>query len=491
MSRRRYAILMGAILTVFLALHLWFIFVAPTPWDWDEPVYSNIANQTLVRGYPAFQTYAAPLNYYAYQPPLHFYVLAWAYRVGGSSIVTGRIISSFAATLALGMAMLVILEATGDKQMSLLTGVLLCLDGWFQYSSLLVKLDTTAIMLGLTGTLFLIRAQKQGSNKLSALSGIFLGLATIYKHVSVVFLFAAVLLWIGRRRSHRIFVTTFLVAGIIIVLYVATMVTTVQGPFLQAMGVQIRRTLGLQEARGLGYGPIEALNALWQTYWAFAGTLVSLAFGLSTSFYRLTVKRKDNRDIQIILNLVVAASAILGVIALRNPHYLGLLIIPSNMMTAYLLVGWFRSVGGLKIDHTWQINVAMRTIGLTLLVSILALNVMTVAIRTSEFSRVNALQQAQQQVRKLDTNAVILSEEPICAMILVKTQMCFTLGNNQSSSKIKQIQPHFLVLYLTITQKPPQTGAVADLVKTGKEIMRIVGWKELVVLYEVHPPSPQ
>lgn len=467
MSKWQFVLAYLLIVGVAFASHLFF--VTRTPIDWDEPVYTQVALGVQQLGYPSLGQKMGEANgYYPFHPPLHFFVLAsWNEAIGTASIEWGRVLSSLIATATVAVAMLFTYRFTASKGSTLIAGMLLAMDGWFSYSSLLVKFDTAAILIALIGMWLVIEAL-QGRSKLAILAGLLLGLAAVYKHIAVIALISVVIHWVvtrgDGRGTHRIIIC----ASLVIAAYFVIMITTVGDPYIQASLVQIRRTLGLQEARGLQYGIPEAIEALAQTYWAFGGTLlmmliVPLTLGLMAKFHR------DDSEYSAWLPLTIWIGVTIVVLAglrLRNPHYLSYLIVPGYILAAIFLRGWLERPG------------ILRRVSIALIVLVSLSNVVTWGIRLG-FSGQDSLRAVQQAMATMPPDDIrVISEEPICVLI---QQPCTKFGFAQTESRIAAIDPQIVIVYRTVTQAPPETDAIAALLSRGVLIYPpFVGWRDTI-----------
>ncbi len=466
---------MTILVIVLLAAGLRLAFMGVTPWDWDEPVYTRIANNVQSMGHPSLDI-GGEEEWYTYHPPFHFWLLSgWYALIGDDTIWAGRLFSSLAATICVVLLMVLVWEISQDKQLTLFAGFLFATDGWFGYTSLLVKLDTTAVAIGIAGLILFVQALKTPKTGLFIATGLVIGIATIYKHVAAVFLLTIAIHWLitkGNRRQHLIVLAA---AGFVIVLYILGMAIFVGEPFTHATVVQVRRTLGQQEARGLQYGLVETLQAMFNTYWAFSGTVLVLFIGGIISIWMGRLHwQGEEHWLAVITAWALAALLMLGGIKLRNPHYLVYAIPPATVLVAEFLLG--------------LIEQRRNKLAGRLLAVLLVMSFSTFSIRATRFSPTNALGELQYQMDQLPADVTVLSEESICALI---DQPCYPFGHYQTAGQIASIpggKPQYVVVYTTTTQKPPQTEAVLELISEGQVIYSISGWKETLTIIQVESP---
>lgn len=476
MSKRVYQFFVMGALLLALITHL--VFLEATPWDWDEPVYTNVANAISQVGFPAFLiTGNGQPAFYTYHPPFHFFLMDGWYRlIGHSDIVAGRLLNSIMSIVVVGATMAIVRVITRDRFLTVVAGAILAVDGWFAYSSLLVKLDIVALAIGTIGMLLFMLSLKKGRAEYALLAGIAVGVAVIYKHVAAIFLLAVIINWILTRRNHYLHGVTLLYAGILLTMYISTMVLIVGQPYVDATVVQIRRTLGVQEARGLTYGFTEAIQALITTYWAFSGSILLLGLGGLCAF-RKAISHWQGEELELspITSWVMSAALMLALIRLRNPHYMIYLIVPVA------IIGWLEL--GVRIEvRQWRKEDEGR-LARIFVITLLALNFITLLIRVTNFSNINALSAVRIYIAdQVLPGTRILADEPICAMV---PNPCYRIGIYQSESRLAQARPQIIVLYTSTTQKPPQSEALLGLIGRSTPVYQVAGWKETITVLVV------
>lgn len=474
MSQRRFLFACIGVLALSLVLHV--IFIRVTPWDWDEPVYTSIGQATQQLGFPSFQVnQLGEAAWYPYHPPFHFYLLAnWYKLVGSNDIEAGRLLSSLSAVLTVGAAMTFTYILTRKKASTLAVGGILALDGWFNYTSLLVKLDTTATLIGLLGMTAYILAWKRNALHWVIVAGLFIGLAAIYKHVAGLFILAIALHWVLRRGRGKVQLPVLIITGGILLIYVFCMLVAVGDPYWDATFVQLKRSLGLQVSRGLNYGLTEALQALAQTYWAFAGSLLVVGAGLLITTVRTWQHLRAKKWLSILTLWVAAAAILLIGVRLRNPHYLVFLIVPAAIRV------------GLQIGIWWNAGAKWRRLAIVFSVAVITLNLCTLGIRFLQFGQSYALQNVQNYMAAMPSDMVVLSEEPVCALILASQTQCYKFGIYNTEEELRRIQPDIIITYSSITQRPPSDEGILNLLGAlGEPDRQFIGWKETLSILHV------
>jgi len=471
MIKRNFLVLVSLIIGLTLSIHV--VTVLPTPYDWDELFYTHVIKNTVEDGYPNVTFSKDSGEWFAYHPPFHFYLMSSWYQITGlNTVLGGRIYASIIAVAIVALSMRIIWKVTEKSEEAVLIGgLLLATDGWFNYTSLLVKIDSTSTLIGLVGSLFFIGAIQDQNKRWAVLSGLLVGFAAVYKHVGIIFPAAIVAHFLLTRfKNWQIEKWVFISIVAVIVLYVAGMVIIVGEPFTEATLVQIRRALGQQESRGLNFGIEEIINALVQTYWAFLGTISILTLAGLVVLKKakdLLIFRED-KDLAQIVALTLTAGVVLLSLQLRNPHYLVYLIPAASMLVGIQLAR--------RLETRFKNGV------LALLVIIVLLNGTTMVIRLTQFSLVNPLLEVHKFLNQQPADLVVLTEESICAEIV---QECYKFGNFQTLERIESINPDLLVVYTTTTHQPPQTEALLDLIAKGEPLFRVEGWKEIITVLRV------
>ncbi|MBX3062408.1 MAG: glycosyltransferase family 39 protein [Anaerolineae bacterium] len=449
-----------------------------TPWEWDEPVYTQISQGVLAHGYPTIRADPnAVQGPYLFHPPFHFFLMAgWYQLIGDQSILAGRLLSVLIGTLVVAMTMLLVYTTTHHLPATAIAGILIGIDGWFTFSSSLVKLDSTALLLGLIGMYFLHQAQQRKHFVWGVLAGLFIGGAVIYKHVAIIFVVAAIIHWLLVRQQHMRHALVLTVSMIVVISYVLLMVLTWGNTYIQQSTNQLRRSTGENTSRGLNYGITETVSALYNTYWAFAGTLIIVGCGGLLALQAAVRPKAQPQIPTVLVSWCLAAGASLAAVQLRNPHYLVYLIVPASCIVAIALV-----------NGLFAISQRVVRVSMAALIAFTGLHLLTLSLRAVVFDQTNAFLETQKYIMgNITTTATILSEEPICALV---PNPCYRFGVNASEARVKSANPQYVVTYTSLTQGPPQTPAILGLIENGAPIFTTKGWKENIVVLRV--PSIQ
>ncbi len=464
------------ILGVTLIVHL--LFIPITPRESDENVYLNVTRQVLTIGYPHLDLHQfGEKDWFTFQPFLHFSVMSgWARTVGDLTIASLRVLSSFIAVGIVGAAMWFTWLVTKERIAVLAAGAFLCIAGWITYTTGLVKIDPAATLVGILGLcVFLIAARTHINPLLWVSAGLLLGIAAVYKHTGGYVLIAVALYWLFTGRhplsENRRYVLTVQTAFVVIILYLVWMTATVQGTFLEATLIQIRRTLGLQQARGLNFGPAEFVDAIVSTYWAYSGSILTLLIGWGLAVrYGLKHLAGHDRWLAPLTAAVLAALGMLTLVRLQNPHYL-------------VYAEWGCRVY-LAVIACWQIveRRALWKIARTVVIAIVALDLLTLGIRAFVFSRSDAFAQIEESVANLPLDAVFLSEESVCAAI---EQRCYSFDTTTADQLAADL-PWYIITQDTKTLDPPTTATVQQILSVSVERKELFAkdWKGEFHVYQ-------
>lgn len=494
MSRNKFLFSCIFVLALAFTTHIAFIYL--TAHEFDENVYRFIAEMTRVYFYPTLLIGGNPGDYYAYNPPFYFFLVSFWMRITGStSIESIRILSSLIATATTGAVMWCTYIMTKSQRATLIAGFLTAIDGWFIYTSLLVKMDTGSILVGTLGMAMLTTLmQDKTTRKTAVITGLLIGFAAIFKHVGVVFIAAAFFNWIYtmvrlRRGGFQIYV--ILVIGIVVIAYFFGMACTVEGPYLKATAVQLRRMLGLQASNGLNYGMSEAFVAIGKTYWAFAGTIIVSILAILVSTYEIgwnLILHWRKLEFPLLMLWMVSAVAVLIAIKLRNPHYLGYALVPANMIVAIKIDQWLLPRDGRVLNflviviHLSDQHVYLIARNMFLLISFL--HVVTMLIRIFSFSGADVYKAVgRYATANFPPGTIVIADESFCAA-LPEPGNCYPINSYKTMAQIRGLEKRLgkpvqvLIEYYTFagTQKVPDTDGVR-LIESCGDGLPFTDWK--------------
>lgn len=439
--------------------------------EWDEPVYSVIAQNTVKFGYPTFQTDdGRPSGPHLYHPPFDHYLKGYWFKVTGvSGIGQARILSGIESLVLLGLAYLFVRSVAG-KDAAVLVLLFTSTEGWLVYTNRLNLLENAMMPIGVAGLCLYALARKNDRSWCYALAGVVLALAAIYKHTGLYFLLVPMLTWLLTRKAQKHHLVLLCAAAHIVMLYVAGMYLAFGNEYLFQSLVQVRRALGVVPSRGLTYGLTEAVLAITNTYWVFFVTILGVVGGAVVVVVRLAqcIFRRQVPDHPILLSWSAAAITLLAVVALKSPQYLIVMLVPLYAFLAAELAQ--RKMAG------WVVTV--------LIVAILGLNLTTwyfLFVRRTE----NALLATYDYAAEfIPSDARVLTEECIGVQL---EQTYYNIQVHRGARDLWELDPTHVILYYSTTAKPPSSPGLDSLLQRATLVTQFTGFKEEILIYQVAP----
>jgi len=457
-------------------------------YEWDEPIYAAISQRTTIVGYPNLKgednTYNTDV--YLYHPPFDFYLKgAWFQLLGTSDIGAGRILSAIEGMIMLILAFFCLKEVSG-KKVAVIGLIFLATDGWLVYTNRLNLIENGMMPWGILGIWLYVKAAKTQKTQYYLLTGIFLAFAAVYKHTGIPFVLVPLVNLLMIRRDWKNHLLTFQSMIIVVLLYVVAMLVLWQEDFLFCNWVQIERALGKIGSRGLNYGLSEVADAVVQTYWVFFITVLSIVTVGLTVGYRLfqVVFRGRQMPNSVLLSWALVAFTFMVAIALKAPHYLITVLIPAYMFIASELGKWLDGSGEKVKKEAEEKLVARKQWGIVGLMCILVVaNVFTWNVRFIQH-RDNALSETYSFFKTVSVNARVFADE--CVGVELQ-QPYFNLDRHPGEQGLKEVRPDYVVLYSSLTQKPPENPALSGLLSESQMVKHISGFKEDIQIYRVGP----
>jgi hypothetical protein len=281
-----------------------------------------------------------------------------------------------------------------------------------------------------------------------------------------VFLFLFVILaWLfkGRKDTKR-FTYMLSPAVAVLVIYLSIMLIGPHGTaFFNQTLSQVKRTLGFKFSPGLNYGMGTAIQAIVSRYWIFFTDLVLLGPGsiyIAVKSVRAIFGRNGNEDTTL---LAWAASGLLfmGVIALKNPHYLVLILFPI---------------------------IAVVTVSLSKLTDKVVTGILLIFILLSTGTWIlryttphdHLLQDVQTYAAtNIPVDASVFTTQPVCAVIQQVSCVQFEGISTQAAQEAAADQAQWILAYTSTTQQfAPIDPATNQLVAT------FLGFKDKVQVYK-------
>ncbi len=464
-----------AILAVAGALRLWRIGRSPG-YEWDEPVYADIArNVASGNGLVVKHQFGVPAEPYLYHPPFYFDLLAGWFKLAGTGITSARVMAACMSVGAL-LVLVVGFYRLYGRTVCLLAALLIATDGWMVYTGRVGWMENSLMVLVVAGMAAYGRADMTGRMRHFAVAGVVIGAAIAFKHVAVYLLLVVSLNWaLGRFRNRRNHLALLGVVAGMLVLYLAGMllIYRYQGGnyYLDETWVQVKRTLGMGEARGTVTDASNVLGALVSQYRIFYGTIALSLVGVGVVVYRTyqMLRIRSSAPIQPFgLAYSWAAGSLLffGAINLKFPHYFLMVMVPLYLYVACeaVMLRW-------RLPFRWEWGVALVAV-------LLAANGMTYVQRFGLRSD-NALADVQRYAyTQLPRDGLVLTEESVATVIPQPYCKLFRAGDCVR-------QARYIMIYTSRTQRPPSNRALSELVAGGRKLATFEGFKERITVYRV------
>jgi hypothetical protein len=320
----------------------------------DEPVYRSVSAFTWHNGYPALRPPAGvAITPFLYQPPFFFYLLGgWFALWHSSSLIVARYLSVLISGIMLAVLYVVSRKLLGGVA-ALLALFFVAVDPWIILTNAAVYIENSQLVLILVAVWAYWRATRADESARRdyvfryVLAGLLLGVAMVYKQIGSYLVLAVLInLLLTRRqhwRGHGYLLGT---AAVVLVAYLGSMQAIFGSAFDHGTYTQLLRALGLRYSPGLNYSPLTAVKAVLQTYWIFVMTVATMVVGGVIAVTCLVQQLRGRRQREtLVLSWALAALLSAPTIALWDPHYFVLWLLPLYLLIAQETVGWATWIG--------------------------------------------------------------------------------------------------------------------------------------------------
>ena len=480
--RRIVALSVFAILAAALGLRLWHLEDRPGL-EYDEPVYASVAHNLRVDGRLQVREPIDVDESYLYHPPFYFAALSVADRVDASPVLIARVIAAIGGVLALALMWLLLREWPGGAAAVVVLG-LLALEGWIMYTNRVGWIENAGLPIMLLGLVLYTRA-RAGHAFLGSVpraysaAGWALGCAAIFKLTLFVGILAVVIHWLIMRDEYDGHVRALRGAMRLIFFYFATMTLIYGREFLRQVAVQFNRSTGRYSSRGVVHIG-DVISAFTHNYAAFVGTLAFLVVAivlLGSQLVRAARRRsmealRDESSFAIAWSL--AALAFVGLLSLKYPQYMVLVLIPLMFYAGGRAAMWVcaRPSG----PRRWVVvgGVVLMLFGDAAAYASVALT-----------PRVDAIAGATAYLATLPHSQLVLADEPIGASIPQPY-----LNIDRWVFVRTQPTPSLIAAITTKTQRLPDSPKLRRLLATSRVLRRFHGFKGDVTVYETCVRGP-
>ncbi len=464
-----------AILTMGAFLRFYKIQTRPG-FEWDEPLYEAMAQNTVKYGYPTLETEESMfLVPNLYHPPFDHYLKGYWFEITGvSGIGQARILSGIESMVLLLVTYLFVRYVVGKKA-ALLALLLVSSCGWVIYTNRLNLLENAMMPIGVVGLYLYAIACKRDRMWVYVLTGVVLALAAIYKHTGLCFLMVPMLTWFLTRKAGEHHLVLLLVATIVILFYVAWMSYIFGDEYWFQSLVQVRRSLGIGgSSRGLTYGLTEVFRALINGYWVFFTTIANLIIGLTivmVRFIQYLIKRQL-RGNPILLSWSAAAVLLLAAVALKSPQYWIIILVPLYTFLASELA-----------QFLWRRKATILAVS-SLVVVVLGLNLLTWYFLVIQVTNNALLETYDYAAQSIPGDARVLTEE--CIGVQLK-QTYYNIQIHWDIEDLQRINPNWVILYYSTTAHPPE-GGLDELLRRSTFVTGFTSFKDVIKVYRVDEP---
>jgi 4-amino-4-deoxy-L-arabinose transferase-like glycosyltransferase len=491
----------AVVLAVATALR--FIGLATRPaYDWDESNYLEIGRNVAEFGVVTAKTpFGQEPELYFYNPVFYFWLEGGWFKLFGSGILQARWLAAGAAVLMLLMLAGMLRSLLGTW--ALLAVSLLALDGWMIFTNRVGWIENVGFVFAVGGLwLYKVALDKPTWLRFGA-AGLVLAWATVFKHQFGYFIVGVFFCWLIVREHHRKHVVMFGTMVLGAVAYVAAMLLWNADDYRREMGGQLMRLLGKRASRGAVSSLSETITAFQNQYAIYFGMVVALglagalvAYRTAQIAWRLVAAWRQSRQAEIgseldswrqrwdyaferVMPYALVYAWALGAFAcfgptmkVRLPHYIFLVIVPAYCYLAAELKQYVER-------GVWQG-------GRRFAVAMLAVVVMGSGLyatyqRMSRDDR-NAFGEAAVWIKQnVPAGSLIITEEPIGNNTPDDVLYC----KMDRAASCEKAGADYLVVYTTLTFKPPDSPAIQRMTKTGQVLATFEDFKAKIVVYRI------
>jgi len=464
------------ILAAALALRLWHLDDRPGI-EYDEPVYSSVAHNLRVDGRLQVREPIDVDESYLYHPPFYFAALSVADRIDAPPLLVARMVAAIGGVLSLFL-MWILLRRWPGGVAAMVVLALLALDGWIMYTNRVGWIENSGLPIMLLGLVLYARAR--GGNAVMgsvaraySAAGWALGFAAIFKLTLFVGILAVVIHWLIMRDEYDGHVRVLRGALRLIFFYFATMTLIYGREFLRQVSVQFNRSTGRYASRGVVHVS-DVLSAFTHNYAAFVGTLACLVFALGLLATQLlgAIRRRSIDGLRgpdsFAIAWSLAALAFVGLLSLKYPQYMVLVLLPLGFYTGGRVATWFRARP--SPARRWLITAA---------IVVVVVGDLAAYSSVALTPRVDAIASASSYLATLPHGDLVLADEPIGASIpqpyLNLDRWVFVRSRST---------PDLIAAITTKTQRLPGSPKLRRLLATSSVLRRFRGFKGEVTIYE-------
>jgi 4-amino-4-deoxy-L-arabinose transferase-like glycosyltransferase len=325
-----------------LGLFLRMIDLGRTALEVDEAANHEVAMSIYNTGTPSFKPELGQVAQpYLFHPPFGFDILAGWAKLTSTSFDSARLLNVFASMIVLLLVFAILCRY--GKGVALLGTLFVALDCWIVLTNRMIYLENMLLIPILIGVWFLIKAGESGKTRTYVLAGLAFGIAIIFKHIGIYLVLSIVATWLLVRKDNRGYFWMLMALTFVVLAYVIGMRANFGQIFFDQEFTEFDRLIGTSAARGINFGPIDALRIIADKYWIFVTTVITLVFGwilVTVRYLRSFHKRDIASGHAVLLSWAVAGFVFAVVSKLKSPNYLILWLVPLYMYLAVVIIHW-------------------------------------------------------------------------------------------------------------------------------------------------------
>ena len=448
-----------------LGLLLRLVDLGRTALEVDEASNHEVALSIYNTGTPSFKPELGQVAQpYLFHPPFGYDILAGWFKLTSTSFDSARLLNVFASMIVL-LLVFAILRHYG-KGVALLGTLFVALDCWIVLTNRMIYLENMLLIPILIGVWLFIKAGESGKTSSYVLAGFAFGIAIVFKHIGIYLLLATIATWFLVRRDNRGYIWMLTTMTLVVLVYVIVMRANFGQVFLDQELTEFYRLIGTSSARGLNYGPIDAIRIIADRYWIFVTTVITLVFGwplVAVRYLRSLFKRDIPSEHAVLLSWAVAGFVFAAASQLKSPNYLILWLVPLYMYLAVEIINWTRGEKKFLVP--------------ALAVAFVLLNVLSWNYRIVQTSG-DALRDSAAYINNnVPSDAVIATESSIAPLII----QGYVRLDAMTSDKLNKVD--YIAYYTSSTVRVIDLApGVQEVIRNCRTIREFSGFKDKVTL---------
>lgn len=465
--------------------------------DWDEFNYLAVGRNFAEHGDVSAKTpYGQTHEVYMYNPVFYFWLLGGWFRLVGPSLLHARWIAAGASVLTLFLLATMLRRLIGNW--ALLAVTLLALDGWMIFTNRVGWIENLGFVFAVGGLWLYERALAKPTILRFMVTGLVLAWATVFKHQFGYFIVAVLICWLIVRKHCREHMVMFGVVFVGMAAYTSAMLLWNGGDYKREMGGQLMRLLGEKASRGSVSSSGQILMALENQYAIYFGMLVGLAvtgavvawrsghiiWRLCSGWRRCRYRLFRREHMDYVFEYVSGNALLFGWVAaafvcfvltskVRLPHYTFLVIVPAYCyLAAELKVFVERS--------NWRHR---RKLAVTMLAFVIVGSGLFATYQRMVADDRDAFAQTAAWIdQNVPAGDLVITEEPIGNNTPDDVAYC-KMDHAAACQKVAQ----YLVVYETLTFKPPGSPAISRMRRDGQKVVQFEDFKAIITIYRIAP----